>query len=112
MKSNHELLSGKIGSKCVSCAIFKFFSTFLRYLEKFIEYLTYNAYTVINIEGYSFCKAAKEAFEIIIHNPLRVIAINTLGDFVLFLSQIFVTLLTVTSVYFSFIYFEVSHNFQ
>jgi hypothetical protein len=97
MKSNHKLLTGNIGSKFLSCGIFKFLGVFLRYLEKFIEYLTYNAYTVVNIEGYPFCKAAKKAFEIIIHNPLRIIAINTLGDFVLFLSQVFVSLLTVMS---------------
>jgi solute carrier family 44 protein 1 (choline transporter-like protein) len=108
MKSNHKLLTGNIGSKFLSCGIFKFLSVFLRYLEKFIEYLTYNAYTVINIEGYPFCKAAKKAFEIIIHNPLRIIAINTLGDFVLFLSQVFVTLLTVTST----VLIKVCHNLQ
>jgi len=40
------------------------------------------------IYGYSFCEAAKKAFLLIVANALRVAAINSIGDFVLFLGKL------------------------
>ena len=40
------------------------------------------------IYGYSFCASAKKAFFLILDNALRVAAINSIGDFVLFLGKI------------------------
>ncbi len=57
-------------------------------IEKFIKYLNRNAYTVISIEGSSFCTSAQIAFNAIVTNALRVAAINSVGDFILFLGKI------------------------
>lgn len=57
-------------------------------LEKFVQYLNRNAYTVIAIEGLDFCPSARIAFTAIVTNALRVTAINSVGDFILFLGKI------------------------
>lgn len=40
------------------------------------------------IFGHSFCTGAKKAFLLILENALRVAAINSIGDFVLFLGKL------------------------
>ena len=47
------------------------------------------------IYGYGFCQAARKAFRIIVSNALRLAAINSVGDFVLFLGKV-VTVSAVT----------------
>lgn len=42
------------------------------------------------MNGYAFCKAAKQAFKLLVNNALRMAAINCVGDFVLFLAKVFV----------------------
>lgn len=54
-----------------------------------------NAYIIISIDGTSFCIAAKRSFNLLSSNALRVIAINSVGDFVLFLGKVFVVIATV-----------------
>lgn len=56
--------------------------------EKFLAYLNRNAYIEIAIFGHSFCTGAKKAFLLILENALRVAAINSIGDFVLFLGKL------------------------
>lgn len=60
-------------------------------LEKFIRYLNHNAYTVIAIESINFCPAAGVAWNALMSNALQVATINGVGDFVLFLGKIFVS---------------------
>ena len=43
---------------------------------------------LLAIHGYGFCFAAKRAFRIIASNALRLAAINSVGDFVLFLGKV------------------------
>ncbi len=61
--------------------------------KNFLNILT--AYTIINIEGKSFCPASKKAFLIVVENALRVATINSVGDFMLFLAKMSVTVVTV-----------------
>lgn len=68
---------------CLAC-----FESFLRYLGK-------NAYIIITMDGTSFCVAGKRAFHILTTNSLRVLAINSVGDFVLLLGKVFVVVATV-----------------
>jgi solute carrier family 44 protein 1 (choline transporter-like protein) len=63
--------------------------------ESFIQYLSKNAYVMITINGSSFCIAGKRAFQMLSSNALRVLAINSVGDFVLLLGKIFVVTATV-----------------
>jgi len=72
---------------CVNCC--------LKCLERFIDFLNKNAYIMIAIHGYGFCKAAKEAFQLLLRNALRVAAINVIGDFMLFLGKLVVAAGTV-----------------
>jgi solute carrier family 44 protein 1 (choline transporter-like protein) len=59
-----------------------------------MKYVNCNAYTIVSIEGRSFFPSAKKAFNIIVENSLRVAVINSVGDFMLLLAKITVTLLT------------------
>jgi solute carrier family 44 protein 1 (choline transporter-like protein) len=65
-------------------------------LEKCIKFLNQNAYTIIAIDGNNFCSSAQKAFSILTSNVLRVIAINSVGAFVLFLGKIGVMATTCT----------------
>jgi solute carrier family 44 protein 1 (choline transporter-like protein) len=47
------------------------------------------------IFGYSFCRAGQQAFKHLSSNALRVAAINSVGDFVLFLGKALVVVATV-----------------
>ncbi len=83
MKSDNSLMS----------RIFKFCSCCLLCLEKFMKYMNSNAYTVIAIKGNSFCRSAQESFSIVFENALRITAINSIGDFILFLAKVAITTL-------------------
>ncbi|XP_035218189.1 CTL-like protein 1 [Stegodyphus dumicola] len=72
--------------KCCTCCLWC--------MEKCIRYLNHNAYTVIAIQGESFCPAAREAFDILVSNALQVATINSVGDFILFLGKCGVTAIT------------------
>lgn len=63
--------------------------------ERFLQYLTRNAYIETAMNGYSFCTAGRKAFSLLASNALRVFAINSVGDFVLLLGKLFVVLSTV-----------------
>ncbi|XP_071444421.1 choline transporter-like 1 isoform X2 [Hetaerina americana] len=73
-------------TKCCSCCWYSF--------EKFLKYINHNAYTVIALEGVDFFPASKVAFDTIMHNALQVAAINSVGDFILFLGKCCVVAIT------------------
>ncbi|KAK3091614.1 hypothetical protein FSP39_021199 [Pinctada imbricata] len=79
-------LKGKVGK--VAEYLLKVLQCCLWCFEKFLAYLNRNAYIEIAIYGYNFCRAAQKAFLLIISNALRVAAINSIGDFVLFLAKL------------------------
>lgn len=59
-------------------------------LEKCMKFLNKNAYVQTAIFGSSFCKAAKDAFFLILRNILRVGAVTLVGSFVTFIGKVFV----------------------
>lgn len=70
-------------------------------LEKFLKYINRNCYILIAIHGYNFFQGCKHAFELITRNIVRVITINWVGDFALFLGRVFVSgITTACSLYF------------
>ncbi|KAJ8919637.1 hypothetical protein NQ315_006163 [Exocentrus adspersus] len=73
--------------KCCQCCLYCF--------KKILKYLSRNAYIEVAIYGYSFCQAGKQAFKLLSLNVLRVAAINSVGDFVLFLAKVVVIVATV-----------------
>lgn len=63
-------------------------------VEKFLNYLTRNAYTMVVLKRANFCLSARLAFQTLYSNALRVAAINSIGDFILLLGKLIVASLT------------------
>ncbi|PNF17642.1 CTL-like protein 1 [Cryptotermes secundus] len=81
------------GSECASCGM-RACICCLYCLENFIKFINHNAYTVIAMEGYSFCTSAKIAFNTLVSNALDLAVLNSVGDFILFLGKCLVTAAT------------------
>ncbi|KAM4603399.1 choline transporter-like protein 1 [Polymixia lowei] len=88
----HSQLKGKENA-CARCML-KACVCCLWCLEKCLAYLNQNAYTATAINSTNFCTSARDAFIILVENALRVAAINTVGDFVLFLGKVLVVSVT------------------
>ncbi|XP_051159972.1 choline transporter-like protein 1 isoform X2 [Leptopilina boulardi] len=74
---------------CCHCCLWCF--------ECALKFLTRNAYIETAIYGCSFCTGGRKAFQALSSNILRVAAINSVGDFVLFLGKVLVVALTVVA---------------
>ncbi|KAH0946358.1 hypothetical protein HN011_009602 [Eciton burchellii] len=74
---------------CCQCCMWCF--------ECALKFLTRNAYIETAIYGCNFCTGGRKAFQALSSNILRVAAINSVGDFVLFLGKVLVVTLTVVS---------------
>lgn len=85
IKASQSSFIKGLSKACICC---------LWLLERFLKFINYNAYTIIAIEGKSFCVSAQKAFVLIIENSMRVAVINSIGDFFLFLSKVIVTAAT------------------
>ncbi|KAK3782436.1 hypothetical protein RRG08_033077 [Elysia crispata] len=68
-------------------------------LEKFLKFLNKNAYIMIAIHGKNFCFSAKDAFFLIMRNIVRVVVLDKVTDFLLFLSKVLVTGIVFTMAY-------------
>uniref|UniRef100_A0A2H8TS65 Choline transporter-like protein n=1 Tax=Melanaphis sacchari TaxID=742174 RepID=A0A2H8TS65_9HEMI len=79
----------------IAQALYKVFQCLFSCLQQFLQYLTRNAYIEVAIYGDNFCKSGQQAFKMITSNVLRVAAINSVGDFVLFLGKVLVVTSTV-----------------
>ncbi|XP_015380272.1 PREDICTED: choline transporter-like protein 1 [Diuraphis noxia] len=79
----------------VAKSLYKIFQCLFSCLQQFLQYLTRNAYIEIAIYGDNFCRSGQQAFRMITSNVLRVAAINSVGDFVLFLGKVLVVTSTV-----------------
>lgn len=79
----------------VAKSLYKVFQCLFSCLQQFLQYLTRNAYIEIAIYGDNFCRSGQQAFKMITSNVLRVAAINSVGDFVLFLGKVLVVTSTV-----------------
>eukprot|EP00002_Diphylleia_rotans_P003031 TRINITY_DN1201_c0_g1_i1.p1 TRINITY_DN1201_c0_g1~~TRINITY_DN1201_c0_g1_i1.p1 ORF type:complete len:611 (-),score=135.12 TRINITY_DN1201_c0_g1_i1:698-2530(-) len=70
---------------CVNCLV--------RCLERFLKFISKNAYIIIAIYGDSFCSSAVTAFELVWNNLIRVAAVNVVSEFMIFLGKLFVALI-------------------
>lgn len=84
--------------KCVDCCLWC--------CEKCMKFLNRNAYIEMAIYGKSFCRSAMNAFAILLRNALRVAAINSIGDLVLFVCKLIITAVGVVASFFYFQYSE------
>lgn len=81
-----EKKTGKI-ARCLFCCC----RCCLFCLEKFLKFLNRNAYIVTAIYGTGFITSARRAFHIITSNPLRLLVIDKVCDFLIFLGKICIT---------------------
>lgn len=68
-------------------------------LEKIMKFINKNAYIQTAIYSYSFCKASRSAFFLLLRNVLRVSAVNMISSFVLFIGKILVPIVTTFILY-------------
>nr|KAF6508113.1 solute carrier family 44 member 5 [Rousettus aegyptiacus] len=59
-------------------------------LEKVVKFLNRNAYVMIAIHGKGFCRSARDAFNLLIRNILKVAIMDKVTEFVLILGKILV----------------------
>jgi len=64
-------------------------------LEKCIRFLNKNAYIVTSIKGYNFCKAAREAFILLVKNFIRAAVLTRVTDYVICVSKLAIMGVTV-----------------
>lgn len=62
-------------------------------LERVLKYLVRNAYIIVALDGTPLIESGKRAFNLLKDNLVDVLALNNVGDFVLFLGRVFVTLI-------------------
>ena len=77
-------------AKAVLCAI----QCCMWCLEKCMKFLNKNAYIQTAIFGYSFCKAARKAFFLILRNILRIAAVALASNIVLVIGKLFIMVST------------------
>lgn len=70
--------------KCLKCCFWCF--------EKFMKFLNKNAYIEIAVYGKNFCVSAKNAFFLLMRNVLRVVVLDKVTDFLLFIGKLTVTM--------------------
>lgn len=80
--------------------LLKMIHCFLWCVEKCLKFINKNAYIQTAIHGYSFCRASKEAFSLILRNILRISAVSIVSDLVLFVGKMFIVLASTISAYF------------
>ncbi|XP_061267544.1 choline transporter-like protein 5 isoform X1 [Bos javanicus] len=59
-------------------------------LEKAVKFLNRNAYVMMAIYGKNFCKSARDAFNLLMRNILKIAVMDRVTDFVLILGKILV----------------------
>lgn len=74
----------------VTRAILCCMKCFFWMLEKFLKFINRNAYIMCAIHGKSFIPSAKDAFNLLMRNVLRVVALDKVTDFLFFLSKILI----------------------
>ncbi|KAJ8300483.1 hypothetical protein KUTeg_022002 [Tegillarca granosa] len=80
--------------KCLKCCFWC--------LEKFIRFLNKNAYIMIAVHGKNFCTSAKDAFMLLMRNIVRVVVVDKVTDFLIFIGKLVIVGAAATSSYFFF----------
>ena len=84
------------GVKCIMCCC----KCCMWCLEKFVRYMNRNAYIMTAVYGYSFCKAGRKSFSLIVTNAVRAGTLDRVTDFILFLGKLIVVCLVSISTYY------------
>ncbi|XP_050436520.1 choline transporter-like 2 [Adelges cooleyi] len=83
-------------------AIFACMKCFFWVLNKFLRFINRNAYIMCAMHGNNFCSSAKQAFDLLLRNVLRVVVLDKVTDFIFFVGKIVITGATIAAFYFSF----------
>lgn len=59
-------------------------------LEKCVRFINRNAFIMCAVNGTNFCKSAKDAFNLIMRNFVRVVVLNSVCDFLLFIGKVII----------------------
>ncbi|GFQ87784.1 choline transporter-like protein 1 [Trichonephila clavata] len=70
----------------------KIFQCCLACFESYLKFLSKNAYIMIAISGESFCTSARKSFGSLTANILKLAAVDCIGDFILFIGKMGVTI--------------------
>ena len=73
-------------ARCVFCGL----QCFLWCLEKCLKFLNKQAYIQTAIFGYSFCKAARKGFFLVLRNVRRVAALDAVANLIFFVTKVLV----------------------
>jgi len=71
-------------------------------LQKFLCFINRNAYIMCAIHGKNFCVSAKDAFQLLMRNLIRVVFVDKVTDFLFFLGKLLVTAVLVVASYWVF----------
>lgn len=74
--------------------LMKVLSCILWCFEKCIRFLNKNAYIQIAINSEHFCVAAREAFIIILRNPIEFALVHSFGEAFMFIGKVFIASLS------------------
>ncbi|XP_028807503.1 choline transporter protein 1 [Neltuma alba] len=85
-------ISSDMPDSCIGKAASRTSQIFLRGIEWIIKSVNRNAYIMIAITGKSFFRASAIATELIMNNILRIGRLNVIGDVILFLGKLCVSL--------------------
>merc|ERR1712127_598186 len=69
-------------------------------VEKCLKYINKQAYIQTAIFGYSFCKASREGFFLLLRNALRISAVSVVSGIVLFIGKVFMTVASAVGGYY------------
>lgn len=72
-------------------AIFCCLKCFFWCLHKFLCFVNRNAYIMCAVHGKNFCTSAKNAFELLMRNVIRVVVVDKVTDFLFFLGKALLT---------------------
>lgn len=75
-------------TKCLLCAC----KCCLWCLEKFMRFLNKNAYIMCAVKSTNFCRSAQDAFNLLMRNMVRVVVLDKVCDFLLFLGKMVITI--------------------
>ena len=77
-------------TKCLLCVC----KCCLYCLEKFMRFINRNAYIMCAVKSTNFCSSAMAAFNLIMRNLARVVVLDSVVDFLLFLGKLVIVLIT------------------
>ncbi|GFN94001.1 choline transporter-like protein 2 [Plakobranchus ocellatus] len=91
---NSENDVAKFLVKCLKCCFWC--------LEKVLRFITKNAYIMMGVHGKNFCASAKDAFNLILRNVVRVFVLDKVTDFLMFICKLLVVGIVGVAAYFFF----------